>query len=55
MRDNTAGSPWSCSCGNTQGNNASPQPGVGYHAGIGYDAVSGWGVPNGQALLDSLA
>jgi kumamolisin len=39
----------------TQGNNASPQPGVGYHAGIGYDAVSGWGVPNGQALLDSLA
>ena len=38
----------------TQGNNASPQPGVGYHAGEGYDAVSGWGVPNGRALLQSL-
>jgi len=39
----------------TQGNNVSPQPGVGYHAGAGYDAVSGWGVPNGRALLASLA
>jgi kumamolisin len=39
----------------TQGNNASPQPGVGYHAGAGYDAASGWGVPNGRALLASLA
>ncbi|HUB04785.1 MAG TPA: S53 family peptidase [Solirubrobacteraceae bacterium] len=39
----------------TQGNNVSPQPGVGYHAGPGYDAVSGWGVPDGRALRDSLA
>ena len=38
-----------------EGNNASPQPGAGYHAGTGYDAVSGWGVPNGRALLDALA
>ena len=36
----------------TKGNNASPQPGVGYHAREGYDAVSGWGVPNGRALLE---
>ena len=38
----------------TRGNNASPQPGVGYHARKGYDAVSGWGVPDGRALLESL-
>ncbi len=37
-----------------KGHNASPQPGVGYHAREGYDAVSGWGVPNGRALLQSL-
>lgn len=38
----------------TKGNNASPQPGAGYHARKGYDAVCGWGVPNGSALLASL-
>lgn len=38
----------------TRGHNASPQPGVGYHARRGYDAVTGWGVPNGRALLESL-
>lgn len=38
----------------TKGNNASPQPGIGYHAREGFDAVSGWGVPNGRALLESL-
>jgi kumamolisin len=36
----------------TIGNNTStPQPGVGYKAGHGFDAVTGWGVPNGTALL----
>ncbi|MGA9639846.1 MAG: S53 family peptidase [Terriglobales bacterium] len=36
----------------TTGNNtSSPQPGVGYKAGPGFDAVSGWGVPDGQKLL----
>ncbi|MGO8672173.1 MAG: protease pro-enzyme activation domain-containing protein [Capsulimonadaceae bacterium] len=40
----------------TQGQNAShPQPGIGYSAGLGYDAVSGWGVPNGAKLLDALS
>jgi kumamolisin len=38
----------------TKGNNASPQPGFGYDAKPGYDAVTGWGVPNGEALLASL-
>jgi kumamolisin len=39
----------------TSGHNAShPQPGKGYVAGRGYDAVTGWGVPNGRALLDAL-
>jgi kumamolisin len=38
----------------TQGGNKSPQPGRGYRARRGYDAVTGWGVPNGQALLKSL-
>jgi kumamolisin len=38
----------------TQGNNKSPQPGRGYRARRGYDAVTGWGVPDGQALLASL-
>lgn len=37
----------------TQGDNTTPQPGKGYVAGPGYDAVSGWGVPNGAALLAS--
>jgi len=36
----------------TVGNNASyPQPGKGYSAAKGFDAVSGWGVPDGQKLL----
>ena len=39
----------------TIGNNTStPQPGVGYQAGAGFDAVTGWGVPNGTALLAAL-
>ncbi|HEY6346488.1 MAG TPA: S53 family peptidase [Bryobacteraceae bacterium] len=39
----------------TSGQNAShPQPGVGYQAGPGYDAVTGWGVPNGAKLLAAL-
>jgi kumamolisin len=39
----------------TQGNNASrPQPGKGYAAGPGFDAVSGWGTPNGTALQAAL-
>jgi kumamolisin len=36
------------------GNRSLPRPGVGYTAGPGYDAVSGWGVPDGQKLLASL-
>jgi kumamolisin len=37
------------------GSNASnPYPGRGYRAGQGFDAVSGWGVPDGKALLDAL-
>jgi kumamolisin len=37
------------------GHNAShPHPGVGYVAAVGFDAVSGWGVPNGEGLLASL-
>jgi kumamolisin len=32
------------------GDNRSPQPGVGYEAGPGFDAVSGWGVPAGSPL-----
>jgi kumamolisin len=37
------------------GNNASyPSPGKGYAAGPGYNAVTGWGVPSGQALLEQL-
>jgi kumamolisin len=39
----------------TEGNNISkPHPDKGYRAGPGYDAVSGWGVPNGEKLLDEL-
>jgi kumamolisin len=39
----------------TKGNNASePDPGKGYEAAKGFDAVSGWGVPDGQKLLASL-
>jgi len=39
----------------TVGNNAShPDPGKGYKAGPGFDAVSGWGVPDGVKLLGAL-
>lgn len=38
----------------TRGDNKSPQLGLGYRARRGYDAVTGWGVPNGRALLESL-
>jgi kumamolisin len=31
-----------------------PSPGIGYTAGPGYDAVTGWGVPKGEALLSAL-
>ena len=40
----------------TSGNNASnPDPGKGYKAGPGFDAVTDWGVPDGVKLLNSLA
>jgi kumamolisin len=40
----------------TVGNNtSSPDPGKGYKAGPGFDAVTGWGVPDGVKLLNSLA
>jgi kumamolisin len=40
----------------TVGNNAShPQPGKGYKAGPGFDAVTGWGVPDGVKLLAALS
>ena len=35
-------------------NTSSPDPGVGYTAGPGYDAASGWGTPDGQKLLAAL-
>jgi kumamolisin len=39
----------------TTGNNAShPDPGNGYKARQGFDAVTGWGVPDGVKLLSSL-
>jgi len=39
----------------TSGNNASnPKPGKGYKAGPGFDAVTGWGVPDGVKLLNAL-
>jgi kumamolisin len=39
----------------TAGSNAShPQPGVGYKARKGFDAVAGWGTPLGTALLAGL-
>jgi kumamolisin len=38
------------------GNNAShPEPGKGYKAKAGFDAVTGWGVPDGVKLLNALA
>ncbi|CAG2157404.1 hypothetical protein LMG31506_06004 [Cupriavidus yeoncheonensis] len=36
-------------------NTSRPSPGKGYTAGAGFDAVSGWGVPDGQGLLAALA
>jgi kumamolisin len=40
----------------TSGNNAShPEPGKGYTARTGFDAVSGWGVPDGVKLMNALA
>ena len=40
----------------TSGNNAShPDPGKGYAAKAGFDAASGWGVPDGAKLLSALA
>ena len=39
----------------TSGNNASfPEPGKGYKAARGFDAVTGWGVPDGAKLLSLL-
>lgn len=39
----------------TVGNNTSnPEPGKGYKAGSGFDAVTGWGVPDGMKLLNAL-
>jgi kumamolisin len=39
----------------TSGNNTSnPEPGKGYKAGAGYDAVTGWGVPDGVKLQSAL-
>ncbi len=37
----------------TEGNNVS-EPEAGYEAKVGYDAVTGWGVPNGVQLLSLL-
>jgi len=45
-----------CSRDVTTGNNAShPEPGDGYKAKAGFDAVTGWGVPDGMKLLNTLA
>jgi kumamolisin len=38
----------------TIGHNTSAPPGRGYKATEGFDAVSGWGTPNGKALLLAL-
>jgi kumamolisin len=36
----------------TVGDNTTPVPGQGYVAAPGFDAVTGWGVPNGSALVE---
>ena len=36
-------------------NTSRPQPGKGYKAKVGYDAVTGWGVPDSVKLLNALA
>jgi kumamolisin len=39
----------------TQGDNTTkPEPDAGYDAGPGFDAVTGWGVPDGVKLLNAL-
>ena len=38
----------------TSGSNTTTSLGKGYSAGPGFDAVSGWGVPGGSALLSAL-
>jgi kumamolisin len=39
----------------TSGNNISkPDPGKGYSAKAGFDAVTGWGIPDGATLLKNL-
>jgi kumamolisin len=50
------GKPREFACHNiTAGQNASyPDPGVGPQARTGYDAVTGWGLPDGSQLLKSL-
>jgi kumamolisin len=35
----------------TTGDNTSTPPGKGYTAGVGFDAVTGWGVPDGERLM----
>jgi kumamolisin len=35
-------------------NVSEPQPGIGYSAQPGYDAVTGWGTPDGIALTEAL-
>jgi kumamolisin len=46
----------SCSRDITSGVNTSdPEPGKGYKAGPGFDAVTGWGVPDGVKLQDAFA
>lgn len=36
-------------------NTSIPEPAKGYRAGPGYDAVTGWGVPDGIKLMNVLA
>jgi kumamolisin len=55
--DDAAGTPHGASvCRDiVKGQNASkPDPGHGYEAGPGYDAVTGWGVPDGKAIAAAL-
>jgi kumamolisin len=44
-----------CSRDITTGDNTSTPPGKGYKAGAGFDAVTGWGVPDGVKLQSALA
>jgi kumamolisin len=45
----------SCSRDITSGKNTSTPPGKGYKAHVGFDAVTGWGVPDGVKLQNALA